>query len=187
MSHFENIAWNFSKLYLQFFRAKIQTTSHGNLGYLEFAMIFIFSAESSKIWFSNTVIGSSGEIQVGVSRGDFHFFEVFSPKVHLWVYEDEGGDLERQAKLCRFVIRKNVACFFSCSNSKRTFFLKIFKRFWGVFAARIFLDFLVTAIFEEFSAGFGSLRNKRIFAVFAPSGLSKKGRWPLMQRLREFV
>ena len=48
-------------------------------------------AKSDKIGFSNTVIESSGEIQVGVSRGDFHFFEVFSPKVHLWVYEDEGG------------------------------------------------------------------------------------------------
>ena len=82
----------------------------------------------------------------------------------------KGGDLERsKQKLCRFVIRKNVACF-SCTNSKRTFFLKIFKRFLG------FFGIFVTAIFEGFSVGFGSLRNKRFFAVFALSGLSKKGR-----------
>ena len=116
----------------------------------------------------------------GVASGDFHFLKFFPESSSLSLWGWRGETWRSKQKLCRFVIRKNVACF-SCTNSKRTFFLKILKRFLG------FFGIFVTAIFEGFSVGFGSLRNKRIFAVFAPSGLSKKGRWPLMQRLREFV
>ena len=132
------------------------------------------------LWFSHNVIRSSGENSGwGVSRTVIFIFWSFFPEsssLSLWGWR--GETWRSKQKLCRFVIRKNVACF-SCTNSKRTFFLKILKIFLG------FFGIFVTAIFEGFSVGFGSPRNKRFFAVFALSGLSKKGRWPLMQRLRE--
>ena len=81
----------------------------------------------------------------------------------------KGGDLERsKQKLCRFVIRKNVACF-SCTNSKRTFFLEIFKRFLGFFG--FFCD-------SEFLKGFlldlGRLETKKILPFLRSAAYQRK-------------